>query len=170
MVYLTTLATAELISTSPVCRNFVPQEFFYMPVNLLTNLPRAGIEPGPPGFAARRTNRYSTDILQHQRAPVAAGGYAVSLSLLHDGALYLFQRVLTTTGLEHPDLAPSDFHLFLDLKKFLSGQRFDGDDEVKTAVREWFASQAGEFHNEGIERLVPRLDKCLNNGGDYVEK
>ncbi|KAJ4443809.1 hypothetical protein ANN_05590 [Periplaneta americana] len=28
-------------------------------------------------------------------------------------------------------------------------------------------SQAGEFYNEGIERLVPRLDKCLNNGGDY---
>ncbi|KAJ4446843.1 hypothetical protein ANN_13541 [Periplaneta americana] len=71
---------------------------------------------------------------------------------------------------ELPDLAPSDFHLFLHLKKFLGGQRFDGDDEVKTAVREWFASQAGEFYNEGIERLVPRLDKCLNNGGDYVEK
>ncbi|XP_069672084.1 uncharacterized protein [Periplaneta americana] len=29
-------------------------------------------------------------------------------------------------------------------------------------------SQEGEFYNEGIERLVPRLDKCLNNGGDYV--
>ncbi|KAJ4427908.1 hypothetical protein ANN_23917 [Periplaneta americana] len=66
-----------------------------------------------------------------------------------------------------PDLAPSDFHLFLHLKKFLGDQRFDGDDEVKTVVREWFASQ---FYNEGIERLVPRLDKCHNNGGDYVEK
>ncbi|KAJ4438355.1 hypothetical protein ANN_14297 [Periplaneta americana] len=69
-----------------------------------------------------------------------------------------------------PDLAPNDFNLFLHLKKFLGGQRFDGDDEVKTAVWEWFASQAGEFYNEGIERFVPRLDKCLNNGGDYVEK
>ncbi|KAJ4429600.1 hypothetical protein ANN_21786 [Periplaneta americana] len=28
-------------------------------------------------------------------------------------------------------------------------------------------SQVGEFYNERIERLVPRLDKCLNNGGDY---
>ncbi|KAJ4429615.1 hypothetical protein ANN_21801 [Periplaneta americana] len=73
-------------------------------------------------------------------------------------------------ALKRPDLAPSDFHLFLHLKKFLGGQRFDGDDEVKTAVREWFASQAGEFYNEGIERLVRRLDKCLNIGGDYVEK
>ncbi|KAJ9592041.1 hypothetical protein L9F63_001420 [Diploptera punctata] len=54
------------------------------------------------------------------------------------------------------------------LKTFLGGQRFDGDDEVKTTVREWFASQAGGLYNEGIEKLVPRLDKCLNNGGDYV--
>ncbi|KAJ4448694.1 hypothetical protein ANN_00084 [Periplaneta americana] len=38
-----------------------------------------------------------------------------------------------------PDLAPNDFHLFLHHKKFLGGQRFDGDDEVKTAVQEWFA-------------------------------
>ncbi|KAJ4429420.1 hypothetical protein ANN_21589 [Periplaneta americana] len=29
-------------------------------------------------------------------------------------------------------------------------------------------SQAGEFYNEGRERLVSRLDKCLNNGGDYA--
>ncbi|KAJ4438273.1 hypothetical protein ANN_14212 [Periplaneta americana] len=86
-------------------------------------------------------------------------------------------RVLVTLGYINihsrggsPDFAPSDFHLFLHLKKFLCGQRFDGDDEVKTAVREWFASQTGEFYNEGIERLVPRLGKCLNNGGDYVEK
>jgi hypothetical protein len=23
---------------------------------------------------------------------------------------------------------------------------------------------------EGIQKLVPRYDKCLNNGGNYVEK
>ncbi|KAJ4444472.1 hypothetical protein ANN_06264 [Periplaneta americana] len=79
-------------------------------------------------------------------------------------------NLLQNMDSEFPDLAPSDFHLFLHLKKFLGGQSFDGDDEVKTAAREWFALQAGEFYIEGIERLVPRLDKCLNNGGDYVEK
>ncbi|KAJ4428000.1 hypothetical protein ANN_24013 [Periplaneta americana] len=57
---------------------------------------------------------------------------------------------------------------FLD--HIVTDQLFDGDDEVKTAVREWFTSRAGEFYNEGIERLVPRFDKCLNNGGDYGEK
>ena len=33
-----------------------------------------------------------------------------------------------------PDLAPSDFHLFLHLKKFLGGKRFDDDDDLKDAV------------------------------------
>ena len=46
--------------------------------------------------------------------------------------------------LEHPpyspDLAPSDFNLFSLLKKFLAGQRFTCDDEVKAAVRQWFHS------------------------------
>ena len=35
-----------------------------------------------------------------------------------------------------PDLAPCDFHLFSPLKKFLAGQRFSCDDEVKAAVRQ----------------------------------
>jgi histone-lysine N-methyltransferase SETMAR len=65
-----------------------------------------------------------------------------------------------------PDLAPSDFHLFLRLKKFLSGQCFFNDDDVKEAVK-WLSSQAATFY-EGIQKLVPRYDKCLNNGGNYV--
>ncbi|GBM80541.1 hypothetical protein AVEN_12471-1 [Araneus ventricosus] len=36
-----------------------------------------------------------------------------------------------------PDLAPSDIHIFLHLKQFLSGQHFDGDKEVKEAVTSW---------------------------------
>ena len=58
-------------------------------------------------------------------------------------------------SLEHSsyslDLASSDFHLFLHLKTFPCGQSFNGDDEVKTAVQEWFALQAGGFYNERIE-------------------
>ena len=28
----------------------------------------------------------------------------------------------------------------------------------------------GAFYEEGTQKLVPRYDKCLNNGGEYVEK
>jgi hypothetical protein len=30
--------------------------------------------------------------------------------------------------------------------------------------------QAAAFYEEGTQKLVPRYDKCLNNGGEYVEK
>ena len=70
-----------------------------------------------------------------------------------------------------PDLAPSDFHLFIHIKKFLGGKRFDDDDDdLKDAVPKWLTSQAAAFYEEGIQKLVPRYDKCLNNGGEYVEK
>jgi hypothetical protein len=65
---------------------------------------------------------------------------------------------------------PSDFHLFLHLKKFLAGQRFNNDEDVKRAVQMWLSSQAATFYDEGIQKLVSRYDKCLNNGGNYVEK
>ena len=87
------------------------------------------------------------------------------------------QNLFTTFGWEQfdhphfsPDLAPSDFHLFLHLKSFLAGRRFHDDNEVKEAVTTSFASQAASFYDEGIQKLVPRYDKCLNNGGKYVEK
>jgi histone-lysine N-methyltransferase SETMAR len=69
-----------------------------------------------------------------------------------------------------PDLAPSDFYLFLHLKNFLAGQRFNNDEDVKRAVQKWLSSQAATFYDEGIQKLVFRYDKCLNNGGNYVEK
>ncbi|GBN87020.1 hypothetical protein AVEN_50789-1 [Araneus ventricosus] len=38
------------------------------------------------------------------------------------------------------DLAPSDFHLFSHLKKFLADQQFARDDEIKLKVQNWFSS------------------------------
>ncbi|KAK7575531.1 hypothetical protein V9T40_011817 [Parthenolecanium corni] len=69
-----------------------------------------------------------------------------------------------------PDLAPSDFHLFPALKRHLGGRRFTSDEEVKIAVRNFFKSCTKEWFAQGIERLVSRYDKCLNNSGNYVEK
>jgi hypothetical protein len=75
---------------------------------------------------------------------------------------------------DHPpytlDLAPSDFHVFLHLKTFLGGRWFHDDNEVKETVNTWSASQTASFYDAGIQKLVPHYDKCLNNGGNYVEK
>ena len=70
-----------------------------------------------------------------------------------------------------PDLALSGFHLFLHLKKHLAGKKkFDDDDEVQEEVMTWFKVLAADFYDSGIQKLVPRLNKCLNYAGDYVGK
>ena len=55
-------------------------------------------------------------------------------------------------------------------KENLAGKNFDEDDEVQEEVMTWFKGLAADFHDSGIQKLVPRLDKCLDNVGDYVEK
>jgi histone-lysine N-methyltransferase SETMAR len=59
-----------------------------------------------------------------------------------------------------PDLAPSDFDVFLHLKTFLGGGWSHDEDEVKDAVITWFASQVASFYDAGIQKLVPCYDKC----------
>jgi hypothetical protein len=100
--------------------------------------------------------------------------------MIHDNArprtASATQNLITTFGWEQfdhppysPDLAPSDFHLFLHPKSFLAGRRFH-DNEVKEAVTTWFASQAAAFYDEGIQKMVQRYYKCLKNDENYVEK
>ena len=70
------------------------------------------------------------------------------------------------------NLASRDFHLFLHLRKFLSGQRqrFRNDREAEMNVRQWFQSQAADLYDTGIQKLVPWYHKCLNSEGKYVEQ
>ena len=56
------------------------------------------------------------------------------------------------------------------MKQELSKRRYHSDAEVKAAAQQWLSDIGRDFFAEGIEKLVPRLDKCLNNGGGYVEK
>jgi histone-lysine N-methyltransferase SETMAR len=103
------------------------------------------------------------------------------ITLLHDNArphtatatqqlLQSFNWEVLDHPAQSPDLAPSDFHLFLHLKKHLAGQKFHKDEEVKNEVTTWLRAQAAEFYNIGIQKLVPRLNKCVDKGGDYVEE
>jgi hypothetical protein len=59
--------------------------------------------------------------------------------------------------------------LYLHLKKYLAGKNFDDDDEVQEEVMT-FKGQAADFYESGIQKLVPRVNKCLDNAGDCVEK
>ncbi|EYC43836.1 hypothetical protein Y032_0479g2214 [Ancylostoma ceylanicum] len=58
-----------------------------------------------------------------------------------------------------PDLAPSDFHLFPNLKKLLAGRRFRFSEEVIEAVDGYFEHlEKGHFLEEN-EKLEKRWTK-----------
>jgi len=79
--------------------------------------------------------------IQNKRSGILSRGVV----MIHDNArphtAVATQNLIPTFGWEqfdhlpyNPDLAPSDFHLFLHLKSFLAGRRFHDDNEVKEAV------------------------------------
>jgi len=101
--------------------------------------------------------------------------------LLHDNAPVHKSRVAQAAvrdcgfvQLNHPpyspDLAPSDYFLFRQLKAALRGRRFGDDEEVQEAVQEWLESQSGEFWFSGIQSLRDKWSKCIEVKGNYIEK
>lgn len=69
-----------------------------------------------------------------------------------------------------PVLFPTDIYVWSPQKKFLAGQKFTCKNEGKTAFRQWFRMQPKKFYQWEISNLVLRLDKCLNQYGEYMEK
>ncbi|GBL95620.1 hypothetical protein AVEN_197595-1, partial [Araneus ventricosus] len=56
------------------------------------------------------------------------------------------------------------------MKDFLGGKRFGSDEELENAVTTWLIELAVEEDDVRILKLVDGYDKCLNVGGDYVQK
>lgn len=69
-----------------------------------------------------------------------------------------------------PDLAPSDFYLFGPLKVHLGGKKFETEAELQAEVQNFFKEKCVQWYQDGILKLKKRWEKCVENGGDYVEK
>lgn len=69
-----------------------------------------------------------------------------------------------------PDLAPSDFRIFPDLKKSIKGKRFSDENELKTAVFQWLDGQQKSYWENVFTQVRERWNKCFLFDGDYVEK
>jgi histone-lysine N-methyltransferase SETMAR len=88
--------------------------------------------------------------------------------ILHDNAhphtAAATQDLIMTFRSPSPDLAPSDFHVFLHLKTFLGGQQFHDNNKVNEAINMWFALQIASFYDAGIIKLQ------LGNGQKYLSR
>ena len=69
-----------------------------------------------------------------------------------------------------PDLAPSDFFLFPNLKKDIRGLHFRSDEEVVTAVEEWINGKDPDLFSSGLMALEHRWSQCITLEGNYIEK
>lgn len=60
-------------------------------------------------------------------------------------------------------LAPSDFHLFQNLKRL-------DNNVLKETLTDWLPLQVTDFCDDSIHKLMPRLNKYVDVNGDYVGK
>jgi len=69
-----------------------------------------------------------------------------------------------------PDLAPSDYYLFTQLKEFMNGRKFTDYKDVICAANDRLEGQDEQFFRNGIRALEKRWNKRISVAGDYVEK
>ena len=69
-----------------------------------------------------------------------------------------------------PDLAPSDYFLFQNLKKDNCGRHFRSNEEVVAAVEEWVGDKDPGFFSSGMMALEHCWSKCIILEGNYIEK
>ena len=76
--------------------------------------------------------------------------------------------------LHHPsyssDLAPSDYHLFPNLKKWLQGKRFYSNEEVIAETVAYFKDLDANYYKKGIEMSKDHWTKFISLEGHDVEE
>ncbi len=75
----------------------------------------------------------------------------------------------TTAMKENIDLAPSDYHLFSNLKRYLGGMWFTNNMDLQTEVSNFFTEYTPDFVKVGISKLRYFYNKCHAWASDYVE-
>ena len=65
-----------------------------------------------------------------------------------------------------PDLAPSDFFLFPNLKKDICGCHFQSDEEVGTSIKRWVNGKDPDFFSSGLMAFEHHWSKCITLEGN----
>ena len=69
-----------------------------------------------------------------------------------------------------PDLAPSAYWLFADLKKIHQGKGFGSNAEVIAEFEAYLESKDESYYNKGIKKLEKRWNECITLEGNYVDE
>jgi len=69
-----------------------------------------------------------------------------------------------------PDLAPTDYHLFLSLANHLREKKFDDEHDLKTDIGNFFNQKSHEFYRRGIFSLPERWRQVVDSNGAYIDE
>ena len=125
---------------------------------------------------------YYASIIERQRSVIVEKGrgkVSRGVLLLHDNVPIHKCKIVRSTfrqagfielnHLAHPsDIAPSDFHLFSNLKKFLYLKNFSSDDEVVAIVEDYLTDLNSEFFCKGIQSSHDRWQRVVASEGQYI--
>ena len=103
-------------------------------------------------------------MLFHQY-PVSVHTSTIAMAKINDLKFKLLPHAVYS-----PDLAPSDYSLLPNLKKWLSSQRLANHEEVESADNGYFEELDGSPYKQDIEAIEHCWEKCIELKGDYVEK
>ncbi|KFD56762.1 hypothetical protein M513_02439 [Trichuris suis] len=128
------------------------------------------------------TGKYYANLLLQLREEIKEkrrGKLSRKVLLLHDNAPAHRAKVALAAiqqcgfgQIDHPpyspDLAPSDYFLFGNLKQHLRGTVFSDDNELKSAVQDYFNSRDKNFFFNGLMNLKSRCETCIEVEGQYI--
>ena len=69
-----------------------------------------------------------------------------------------------------PDLAPSNYRPFSELKKMLLGNKFGSEEKVITETEPYFEGKDKSFYKGTIEKLEKDWNNCIAAKGDYIDE
>ena len=69
-----------------------------------------------------------------------------------------------------PDLAPSNYRLFADLKRMLQGKRFGSNEEVISETETYFEAKDKSFYKKGTVLLEKPWNQCIILDDDSVDE
>ena len=126
---------------------------------------------------------YYASIIERLRSAIVEKGrgkVSHEVLLLHDnvpiGKCKIVQAAIRQASfieLNHPTyspgLAPSDYHLFSNLKKFARLKNFCSDDKAVTTVDDYSTDLNSEFFCKGIQSLHDRWQHVFATEGQYIQ-
>lgn len=117
-----------------------------------------------PALRERRPDVSLTSLLlQHDNAPSHTAG--LTRDTIDDIGLKTLNHPPYS-----PDLAPSDYFLFSNLKAYLAGRKFTNRSQLGSTVYQWSKQLPQQCLSDAMQKLPSRWSKCLEHDGAYFEK